>query len=393
MLKAFKYRLYPNKEQQTLLDKHFGCVRFVYNLALETKQMAYLGAKKNLNCYQLMAQLPDLKKECEWLKEVDSQALQQCIIDLDKAFTSFFKSKSSFPNFKSKHKSRQSFRSPHAVKLRIIDNKLWLPKFKSGISIIQERPLKGEIKNATISKTSTGKYFVSILCETGELIPKKPEITDNKSIGIDLGIKHFIVTSDGQEIDNPKYLRNSISRLKVLQRRMRNKKKGSANKKKAYKKIALIHEKVANQRRDFLHKLSSKLISENQTICCEDLRINNMVKNSKLSLSISDAGWGMFVDMLKYKAEWYGKNLLQIPTFEASTKVCHKCGAMNHNLTLQDREWLCVSCGTVHHRDINAAKVIKAYCLNNSGSASPVVPVESPTLVGTKKQENVISVN
>lgn len=393
MLKSFKYRIYPNQEQKVLLDKHFGCVRFVYNLALECKQMAYLGSKVNLSAYDLMKQLPDLKKECEWLKEVDSQTLQQSIHNLDKAFTQFFKHGSDFPKFKSKRKSKQSFRSPHPVKIKIKEGKIWIPKFKSGIKIIQERPLKGEVKNATFSKTSTDKYFVSILCETGEVKPKLAHISESTSLGIDLGIKHYIVTSDGLEVENPKHLRNAMARLKALQRRMRNKKRGSKNQKKAYRRIALMHESVRNKRKDFLHKLSTQLIRDNQTICCEDLKIKNMVKNHNLAGSINDAGWGMFVEMLKYKAEWYGKNILQIPTFEASTKVCHSCGSVNHSLTLKDREWICANCGTLHHRDINAAKVIKAYCLRNSGSASPVEPLELPTMVGALKKEDVISVN
>lgn len=390
MLRAYKYRLYPNQEQKVLLDKHFGCVRFVYNLALECKQMAYLGSRVNLSAYDLMKQLPELKKECEWLKEVDSQALQQSIHDLDKAFTQFFKHGSDFPKYKTKRQSKQSFRSPHPAQVKIKGGKIWLPKFKSGIKIIQHRLLKGEIKNATITRFSTDKYFVSILCETGEIKPKLAPVSESTSLGIDLGIKHYIVTSDGLEVENPKHLRNAMSRLKVLQRRMRNKKRGSKNKKKAYRRIALMQESVRNKRKDFLHKLSTQLIRDNQTICCEDLMIKNMVKNHKLAGSISDAGWGMFVDMLKYKAEWYGKNILQIPTFEASTKVCHICGSISHSLTLKDREWVCANCGTLHHRDINAAKVIKAYCLKNSGSATPVEPLELPTMVGALKKENVI---
>lgn len=365
----------------------------MHNLALECKQMAYLGSHKGLSAYDLIAQLPDLKKELPWLKEVDSQALQQSILDLDKAFTGFFKGQSAYPNFKSKHSSKQSFRSPHPFKLKIENGRISLPKFKTGIKIIQERPLVGQIKNATISRTSTGKYFISILCETGIDKAKPSPISANTAIGIDLGIKHYIVTSNGLEVDNPKFLKNSIDRLKVLQRRLSKKKKGSQNKKKAQRKVALLHERVANQRKDFLHKLSTQLIRENQTICCEDLRIKNMVKNHKLAGSIQDAGWGMFVEMLGYKADWYGVNFLQIPTFEASTKVCHVCGVQNHTLTLKNREWSCAGCGTLHHRDVNAAKVIKAYCLRNSGSASTGEPLELPTLVGVVKKENIESVN
>lgn len=386
MLRPYKYRLYPTDSQKVFLEKHFGCCRFIYNLGLEVKQMAYLGAKVNVNCYELIKQVTQLKKEHTWLTEVDSQCLQQVLLDLDKAYSGFFKQGRGFPKFKSKN-DRQSFRSSNPELIKIKYEGIRLPKFKTPIKFIQDRPLVGTIRNATVSKTPTGKYFISILCETGiEKAQPKP-IDKTTAIGIDLGIKHFLVTSDGSEVDNPKFLRSSMQRLKVLQRRVSRKKKGSANRKEAQKKVALLHEKVANQRKDFLHKLSSQLVSDNQTICCETLRIKNMVKNHNLSQSISDVGWGMFVEMLKYKSDWYGVNLLQIPTFEASTKVCSACEAINETLTLKDREWLCASCGTLHHRDINAAKVIKNYCIKNSGGASTVEPLELPTIVGALKKE------
>ena len=386
MLKAFKYRLLPNDSQKELLEKHFGCCRFIYNLGIEVKQMAYSGAKVNVSCYDLMRQVTQLKKEYAWLTEVESKSLNQTLFDLDKAFSGFFKQTKKFPKFKSKS-GRQSFRSQDPRYIKIKDGGIRLPKFKTPIKFIQDRPLVGSIRSATTSKTATGKYFISILCETGvEKIKPKP-IDKSTSIGIDLGIKHFLVTSDGREVDNPKFLRNSMVRLKVLQRRLSRKKKGSANRSKARRKVALLHEKIVNQRKDFLHKLSSQLVSDNQTICCETLRIKNMVKNHNLAQSINDAGWGMFIDMLKYKSDWYGVNLLQIPTFEASTKVCNVCEVTNETLTLKDRGWLCASCGTLHHRDVNAAKVIKNYCIKNSGGASTIEPVESLTIVGAMKQE------
>lgn len=390
MLRAYKHRIYPTNQQKLLLDKHFGAVRFVYNLALETKNYAYMNQRKSLSCIDLINQLPDLKKECEWLKEVDSQALQQSVINLDKAFTAFFKHGAKFPKFKNR-KSNQSFRSPHAKNVNLTENKIHFPKFTEGIKIVRERTFNGTVKSATFSKTPTGKYFVSILVDTNCKIPEAKKVTDSNSIGIDLGIKHFVITSDGQKIENPKHLRNSLDRLKVLSRRLRNKRKGSNNKKKSYKKLAVIHERIANQRRDFLHKLSSRIISENQAICIEDLNISGMVKNHKLAQSISDAGWGMFVEMLKYKAEWNGRTILEIPTFEPSTKVCSNCGAINKMLTLKHREWICANCGVEHDRDINAAKAIKQYCLTtHSPDAIGGEPVEMPTLVGSMKQEDVL---
>lgn len=381
MLKAFKYRLYPTPEQSVLLNKHIGASRFVYNLALETKQMAWAGNRVNLNCFDLIKQLPDLKKECEWLKEINSQSLQQPIRNLDNAFTRFFKGQGSFPKFKKKS-SGGSFNVPQNVSLE--NGKLIIPKFKKGIDIVLHRPIKGEIRQATISKTPTGKYFVSILCETGETNKPKATIKENTSVGIDLGIKTFLVTSDGEHFENPKFLRNSLSKLKFVQRKF-SKHKGKRTK----NKLAKLHEKVANQRKDFLHKTSSKLISDNQTICIEDLNINGMLANHKLALSISDCGWSMFVNMLEYKADWYGKNILKIGRFEPSSKLCSCCGSVNKELTLKDREWTCSSCNTLLDRDINASINIKNFALKNHLSVERRLKNrnELPTLLGVMTSE------
>lgn len=357
MLKAFKYRLYPTPEQSVLLNKHIGSSRFVYNLALETKQMAWAGNRVNLNCFDLIKQLPDLKKECEWLKEINSQSLQQPIRNLDNAFTRFFKGQADFPKFKKKSNGG-SFNVPQNVSLK--NGKLIIPKFKKGIDIVLHRPIKGEIRQATISKTPTGKYFVSILCETGENIKPKATIEENTSVGIDLGIKTFLVTSDGECFENPKFLRETLSKLKFVQRKF-SKHKGKRTK----NKLAKLHEKVANQRKDFLHKTSSKLISDNQTICIEDLNIKGMLANHKLALSISDCGWSMFVDMLEYKAEWYGKNILKIGRFDPSSKLHANCGYINKDLKLSDREWICPKCCEVVSRDVNASINIKNFALKN----------------------------
>lgn len=213
MLKAFKYRLYPTNKQCELINKHIGSCRFVYNLALETKQIAYAGTRKNISCFALHKQLTDLKKECTWLKEINSQSLQQSITDLDSAYTKFFKGQTKFPKFKSKHK-KQSFRVPQNVIINLEENKLIIPKFKKGINIVLHRKLKGEIKQCTISKTPTGKYFVSILVDTKVELPIKYKVSENKSIGIDLGIKEYLITSEGEKITNPKYLKENSSKLK-----------------------------------------------------------------------------------------------------------------------------------------------------------------------------------
>jgi len=383
VLKSYKYRLYPTAAQELLINKHIGASRFVYNLGLETKNNAYATHRKNISVFELMKQLTDLKTELLWLKEVDSQCLQQSLLNLDRSFTRFFKGQSDFPKFKKKGNG-QTFRNAHGNKTHIKNGKLIQPKFQDGIKIVIDRPYIGEIRSTTISRTPTGKYYVSVLCETGVEQPVKAEI--NNAVGIDLGLSHFLITSEGHKIDNPKHLRASMKRLKVLQRRVSRKVKGSANRKKAQYKVALLHERVTNQRKDFLHKASSELIKNHDTICIEDLAVSNMVKNHSLALSISDAGWGMFADMLEYKSAWNGRNLLKIPTFEPSTKICNCCGRTKHGLTLKDRTWVC-ECGAEHDRDVNAAINIKNYCLKNSGKGIPAEPLEFPTLVGALKKE------
>jgi len=381
MLKSFKYRIMPTKAQQELINKHIGSCRFVYNLALETKQTAYAGNKVNLDCFDLIKQLPDLKKECVWLKEINAQSLQQSITHLDNAFTKFYKGQADFPKFKKKS-VKQSFNIPQNAIIE--NNKLIIPKFKRGIKIILHRTFKGNIKQATISKTPTGKYFVSILVENNVANPIKTTIKSNCTIGIDLGIKSFLVTSDGQEFDNPKYLRSAQSKLKYIQSKY-SKYKG----KKTKHRLAILYEKVTNQRKDFLNKISIQLIKNHDCIAIENLNINGMLQNHCLTQSISDVSWSTFVDMLKYKAEWYGKNILQIGRFEPSSKTCHVCGNINKELTLKDREWTCKICNTTHDRDINAAINIKNFALKNYLCTGRIQENQNelPTLVGVMTSE------
>ncbi len=357
MLKGLKYRLHPTNSQKELIAKHIGGSRFVYNLALETKNTAYLGHKHNFSPFDLIKQLPELKKECEWLKEVNSQSLQQSIQNMDIAFKKFFKG-AGFPKFKSKHRSKQSFSIPQNV---IVENGLLIiPKFKEGIKMSLHRPTKGTIKSATISVTPTGKYFVSILCDTKEDLPTKAPIKESTTIGIDLGIKDFAITSEGEVFENPKLLRKAQSKLKYVQRKY-SKYKGKRTK----KKLAKLHENVVNKRKDFLHKVSTQLIRENQTIAIETLAVKNMVKNHNLAQAISDASWSTFVSMLEYKSDWYGKNILRIGRFSPSSKTCSNCGAINKELQLKDREWTCSNCSSVLDRDVNAAINIKSFALKN----------------------------
>jgi putative transposase len=341
--------------------------------------MAYVGNKVNLSCFDLIKQLPSLKKELIWLKEVNSQSLQQSIVNMETAFTKFFKGQNDFPNFKKKS-SKQSFHVPQRVTIE--KERLFIPKFKNGIEIILHRKLKGTIKQATISKTPTGKYFVSILCDTGEALKTKAKIKEKTTIGIDLGIKSFLVTSDGKIFDNPKNLRKAMPRLKYIQRRY-SKYKGKRTK----NRLAILHEKVANKRKDFLNKTSTHLIKNHDSIAIEDLNVKGMMANHKLAGAIADVGWSMFVSMLEYKAEWYGKNILRIGRFEPSSKTCSSCGAINKELKLQDREWTC-KCGSVLNRDVNASINIKSFALKNYVLGTKTkTRNELPTLVGVLTSE------
>lgn len=381
MLRAYKYRIYPNKGQRVLINKTLGACRLIYNLALETKINAWQSWRKNLSGYDLQKQFTSLRKDYDWLRKISSVPLYLAILNLDAAYKSFHRG-NGFPKFKNK-RSTNAYTERASININWALGLINIPKIKN-IPIVLSREFNGKIKQATISKTPTGKYFISILVQDGKELPTKPVI--KQGIGIDLGLKHFAITSDGRKFDNPKYLRISISHLKFLQRQVSKKKKGSSNRCKAVHKLALQHEKISNQRKDFLHKLSSTLIRDNQTLCFEDLNISGMVKNHNLAQSISDAGWSEFISMCQYKADWYGKNILFIPTFQPSTKVCSTCGCLNDYLTLADREWICI-CGTRHDRDINASINIKNFALKNCAEAQREKSVELPVLYGAMKRK------
>ncbi len=381
MLKGLKYRIYPTRQQAELLDRHFDACRLVYNLALEVKIYAYTSHRKNISGYELIGQLVRLKKQFPWLLDIDSQALQQSVLRVDKTFSNFFKGQSGFPRFKSS-KNKDSFCSPHGSRLSIIDKRVVFPKFKEGIMFTQDRAIDGKIKSSVVSKSVTGKYYISILVETSIAAPEKQPLDPAKTLGIDLGLTHFAITSEGVKIDNPRYLQKAMSHLKFLQRQASKKKKGSSNRKKANLKVALCHEKITNKRTDFLHKLSTTLVSDNQALCFEDLNVEGMKQNHCLAQGISSASWSEFLRMCKYKAEWQGKYFIQIPTFQPSTKICNECGLVNKNLTLAVRSWTC-ECGAAHDRDINAAINIKKYCVGVQRGKS----AELPELFGAMKQE------
>jgi putative transposase len=362
MLKAFKYELIPTKKQAHQLSGAMGSCRFIYNLALETKNMAYQSGK-NLSCFDLIKQLPDLKEGFEWLKETPSQSLQQAISNLDNSFTNFFKGRASFPKFKKKD-AKQSFRIPVAVKVDFENWEVQLPKYGK-VKFHNSREFSGIVKQATVSKTTTGKYFISILVDTYKDKESLKTIKEETTIGIDLGIKHFAIFSDGRKIENPKFLVGSLKELKKEQRSLSRKKKGSNRREVQKLKVAKIYEKITNQRKDFLHKLSTQIINEYDSIAIENLNVAEMIKNQKLAKHIADASWSTFETFLKYKADWNGKNILQIGRFQPSSKMC-SCGKINNELKLSDRYWTCKHCNTTHDRDILAANNIKKFGLGQN---------------------------
>lgn len=386
MLKTYVYRIYPNKEQEILITKHFDYTRFIYNWGLEKKITYYEQNKKSLSYFDLAKQLTELKQEKKysWLYEVSNPALQQSLRHLDNAFTKFFREKKGFPKFKSKKNARHSYSLLEKVRINFKQQTIILPKFKKPLKIRVDRIFEGKIKTCTISKTPTNKYFISILVKTNDILPKKPKIEENTAIGIDLGIKDFAILSTGEKIENQKNLAKLIPRLKVLQKRASKKQKGSNNHKKANLRLALLHEKVTNRRNDFLHKLSHRLTHDNQvnTLCLETLNVQGMIKNHRLAQAISDVSWSKFNDYLDYKTEWYGKNLIRIGQFEPSSKVCSVCGNINNELKLSDREWSCKNCHTHHDRDVNASKNILKFALQqqNLVYTGQGMPVESAEL-------------
>ena len=355
MLKAYKYRIYPNKRQEKKKKKTFGCCRFVYNQTLDYRQKLYEIRKEYMNkiaCNNYVNQV--LKKEYEWLREVDKFALTNAVYNMDSAYQKFFKEHAGYPKFKSKRDNKKSYSTNLTgtnIDVSFENNKIKLPKLK-WVKAKMHHKFIGKIKSATISQNPSGKYFVSILVET-EHIPME---STGAMIGIDLGVKDLLITSDGEKFDNIHTTKKYEYKLVKEQRRLSHKVKGSKNWKKQRIKVARIHEKIHNTRVDYLHKISHKLISENQVIVSEDLVVSNMVKNRNLAKAISDCGWYELTRQLSYKAEWNNRKYIKIGRFTKSSQPCNVCGYINTGTkNLSVRQWICPKCGTVHNRDINAA--------------------------------------
>lgn len=361
MLKAYKYRIYPTDEQKSQLNGFFGCARFVYNLGLETKIAAWVSAKKKYSCIDLTNQMVDLKNtEASWLSKCPSQALQMSLRNLDNAYTHFFRG-GGFPKFKNKH-SKQSIQFPQGVRVDFNNSIIFIPKLKE-VSVIFHRQFKGNVKTVTISKTVTNKYFVSILVDG---INESVKIKQNEVVGIDLGIKTLATLSDGTKFENPKFLSKSLKRLRIEQRTLsrRSKTKGK-NYEKQRLVVAKLHEKIKNQREDYLHKISTLITKKHDIIVMEKLDTKEMMGERNFGRIIGEIGWRRLKTMIEYKCAWSGKDFIEIGQFEPSSKCCSSCGKINRELKLSDREWACINCGVIHDRDINAAINIKNFGLRD----------------------------
>lgn len=359
--KSFRFRIYPNQNQVKRLSNEFGSVRFVFNFFLARKVDVYKSTGKGLTYNQTSAELTQLKKDAQysWLREVNAVALQQSLRDLDRAYQNFFRKEkgAGFPKFKNKH-GKQSFRlNNQVVRFDWDKSRITLPKI-GAVRMVNHCPVGGRVLSVTVSKAKSGKYFVSIAAEQDIEDLEKREA----EVGIDVGLKSFLVTSDGLKVDPPKYLVVSERRLKRLQRELSRRQKGGKNREKARRRVAILHEKIAAQRANFLHQLSTQLTKRHSLIVLEDLNVRGMMANHHLAKAIGDASWSEFGRQLAYKSGWYGCEMTRIGRFEPSSKTCSVCGWVKQDLTLTDREWICPECGSHHDRDINAAINILKFC-------------------------------
>src|SRR3989454_3818225 len=371
--RAYKYRMYPSCEQKQILARTFGCARFVYNWALRLRTDAYYERQERIGYHQTSAMLTDLKKQpvYAWLNDVSCVPTQQALRHLDQAFRNFFEGRAQYPKFKSRHGEQSAEYTTSAFKWD--GTTLTLAKMDAPLDIHWSRPLPKGCKptTVTVTKDTAGRYFVSMLVE--EDIKALPALS--KQVGLDLGLKSMVVLSTGEQVGNPQFFRTDEKKLAKAQRRLAKKKKGSKNRNKARLKVARVHARIADRRRDYQHKLSTRIVHENQVICVESLAVKNMVKNHSLAKAISDVGWGEFVRQLEYKSQWYGRTLIKIDRFYPSSKTCHACKHVLDSLLLDIREWVCPACGVVHDRDTNAALNILAEGLSAAACGGSVRPV------------------
>ena len=381
--RAYKYRFYPTDEQRRILAQTFGCCRFVYNWGLNTRKTAYaeLGVKLNYNA--LSAMLPGLKKEYPWLGDVAAVPLQQSLRHLDRAYVNFFEGRSKYPTFKKKQGNQSATYVGTAFTWE--NGQLTLARMDEPLAITFHRDLPKGCKpsSVTVSKDCANRYFVSMLVQ--EDIKPLPVV--NAQVGLDLGLKSMVILSTGEAVGNPKFYAKDEKRLAKAQRRhAKKKKKGSKNKEKARRKVARVHARIQDRRRDYQHKLSTCIISENQVICVESLAVKNIVKNHCLAKAVSDVGWGEFVRQLDYKSQWYGRTLITIDRWYPSSKTCHDCKHVVDDLPLDVREWVCTECGVWHDRDINAARNILAEGLSASACGGGVRPARAKARAGNPQR-------
>jgi putative transposase len=382
--KAYKYRMYPTEEQKQTLARTFGCCRYVYNWALRTRTDAYYQRGERLYYNQVAQALTVLKQQQDtiWLSEVSSVPLQQALRHLDRAFINFFEGKAAYPQF---HKRSSVQSASYASNAFTWDGMyLTLAKMSDPLDIRWSRPLPKGCKpsTVTVTKDTAGRYFVSILVEEDI----QPLSVVEQEVGLDLGLRSMVILSTGETVGNPKFFAKDEKKLAKAQRRLSKKQRGSKNREKARRKVARIHARISDRRRDYQHKLSTRIIRENQTICVESLQVKHMVKNHCLAKAISDVGWSEFVRQLEYKAAWYGRTLVKIDKFYPSSKRCFDCGHILDSLTLDVRSWTCPECGTVHDRDINAAKNILAAGQAASDSGEMVRPGRAKARTGTSRR-------
>jgi putative transposase len=380
--RAYKYRFYPTDEQKRILAQTFGCCRFVYNWGLSTRKTAYFQHGQKLTYNDLSAMLPALKKEHPWLSDVSSVPVQQSLRHLDRAYKNFYAGRAKYPTFKKRRNTQSATYASNAFTWE--DGQLTLAKMDEPLAITFHRafPQDSKPSSVTVSKDCADRYFVSMLFE--EKIEPLPPTTSQ--VGLDLGLKSMVILPTGEAVGNPRYYAKDEKRLAKAQRRHAKKKKGSKNREKARRKIARVHARIQDRRRDYQHKLSTRIVHENQVICVESLAVKNMVKNHKLSKSIHDVGWGEFVRQLEYKSEWYGRALVKIDRWYPSSKTCYDCKHVVEDLPLDVREWVCPKCGISHDWDINAANNILAEGLSASACGGGVRPAWAKARMGNPQR-------